>query len=285
VGLGRRIQLRELLLGIEGLALLRRMFAGDDEEARTRIREVRRLVGDDATFALSADAPELGVRDGYAAWAATYDKPGNPLIATEEPVVRTILDRMVPGRALDAACGTGRHTRRLLDGGHEVTGLDGSPEMLERARTRAPNAAFVLGDLHDLPVASGAFDLAVCALAFDHVRDIGRPIAELSRVVRRGGHVIVSDIHPVMTAIGGTAYFRDAHGGSAFMRNHGHVHSEYLDAFSAAGLTVVRCFEPRFGEEAVWAQGLGMAFVPEATRAAYYGLPGALVWELVRSSA
>ena len=68
------------------------------------------------------------------------------------------------------------------------------------------------------------------------------------------------------------------------MRNHGHVHSEYLEAFAAAGLEVRRCIEPRFGDDEVAAQSLGMAFVPEATRAAYDGLPGALVWEVVRSS-
>jgi ubiquinone/menaquinone biosynthesis C-methylase UbiE len=285
--LTRRIQLRELLLGIEGLALLRQMFVGDDEEAMARITEVRRLVAeeDDATFGLSAEAPELTVREGYAAWSATYDRPGNPLIATEQPVVWRILDDTPPGRALDAACGTGRHTRRLVDCGHSVIGVDGSPEMLAVARVRAPEATFADGDLQHLPVASDAFDLVVCSLAFDHVPNIDRPVAELARVLRPGGRLVVSDIHPVLTAIGGAAYFRDADGVSAFMRNYGHVHSEYLQAFAAAGLSISRCHEPRFGEEAVWAQGLGMAFVPEATRAAYYGMPGALVWELVRSSA
>lgn len=283
----REIHLRELLVGIEGLALLRRMFAGDDEEAAARILEVRRLVDEagDATFGLSAEAPELGVREGYAAWSATYDRPGNPLIGVEQPVVWALLDAAPTGRALDAACGTGRHARHLAERGHAVVGVDGSPEMLTRARAQVPAGEFAEGDLHDLPLPSDRFDLAVCSLAFDHVAELERPIAELARVLRPGGRLVVSDVHPVLSAVGVAAYFRGAGGASAFIRNHGHVHSEYLDAFATAGLEVRRCIEPRFGEEQVIAQGLGMAFVPEATRAAYFGLPGALVWDLVRSSA
>ena len=283
----RHIHLRDLLVGIEGLALLRRLLVGDDEEAAARIAEVQRLVDEagDATFALSAAAPEVGVRDGYAAWSATYDEPGNPLIGVEQPVVWALLDAALPGRALDAACGTGRHSRHLADRGHAVVGVDGSPEMLSRARAQVPHGRFSQGDLCDLPLPSGVFDLVVCSLAFDHVADLDGPTAELARVLRPGGRLVVSDVHPVLTAIGVAAYFRGADGASAFMRNHGHVHSEYLEAFAAAGLAVRRCFEPRFGDDEVAGQSLGMAFVPEATRAAYYGLPGALVWDLVRNSA
>ena len=282
----RNIHLRELLVGIEGLALLRRLLVGDDEEATARIAEVRRLVDEagDAAFGLSAAAPELGVRDGYAAWSATYDEPGNPLIGVEQPAVWAVLDAARPGRALDAACGTGRHARRLADRGHRVVGVDGSPEMLARAQAQVPEGHFSQGDLRDLPLPSDAFDLVVCSLAFDHVAELAQPVAELARVLRPSGRLVVSDVHPVLTSLGVAAYFRGADGASAFMRNHGHVHSEYLEAFAAAALEVRRCIEPRFGDDQVAAQGLGMAFVPEATRAAYYGLPGALVWELVRNS-
>ena len=243
---------------------------------------MQRLVdgAEDATFALSLAAPEVGVREGYAAWSATYDAPGNPLIGVEQAVVWGLLDAVPPGRALDAACGTGRHARHLADRGHAVVGVDGSPEMLARARAQVPDACFSQGDLRDLPLPSGAFDLVVCSLAFDHVADLREPVAELARVLRPGGRLVVSDVHPVLTAIGTAAYFRGADGASAFMRNHGHLHSEYLEAFAAAGLVVRRCLEPRFDDHDVANQSLGMAFVPEATRAAYLGLPGALVWEL-----
>jgi hypothetical protein len=85
-----------------------------------------------------------------------------------------------------------------------------------------------------------------------------------------------------MTATGGQALFRAADGTSAFVREHLHVHGDYLAAFAASDLEVRGCIEPRFDESAAVMQGPAHLFVPEATIAAFRGLPGALVWDLVR---
>ncbi|HUF84213.1 MAG TPA: methyltransferase type 11, partial [Acidimicrobiia bacterium] len=87
---------------------------------------------------------------------------------------------------------------------------------------------------------------------------------------------------PTMSATGGQALFRAADGTSAFVREHLHLHSEYMAAFAASGLEVRGCIEPCFDERAAVMQGPAHHFVPEATVAAFRGLPGALVWELVR---
>ncbi len=281
----RHVRLREFLVAVEGLALFRHLVEGDDETAEMRIDEVRRMVGsgEESTFGLGTDVPELDARRGYARWAATYDRADNPLISVEQPVVWALIDELPVGRALDAACGTGRHSGHLAERGHEVTGVDGSPEMLELARTHVPKARFLEGDLHALPVDSGEFDLAVCALALGHIELLTPPVAELARVVRLGGTVVVSDLHPVMSVAGGQALFESVDGSLAFVREHVHLHSEYLDAFAAAGLEVVRCVEPRFGPDEADMQGMASRFVPDATRAAFAGLPGALIWQLRRS--
>lgn len=280
----RHVRLREFLVGVEGLALFRHLLEGDDATAEARIGEVRRIVGTDgeSTFGLGTDVPELDPRAGYARWAPTYDRPGNPLISREQPVVWELLDAFPPGRALDAACGTGRHAARLAERGHDVTGVDGSAEMLQLARERVPRARFLEGDVRDLPVDDGDMDLAVCALALGHVERIDAPIAELARTVRPGGDVVVSDLHPTMSVAGGQALFEGADGSLAFVREHIHLHGEYLDAFAAAGLDVVRCLEPRFDAAQAEMQGMAAQFIPEATRAAFVGLPGALVWHLRR---
>jgi SAM-dependent methyltransferase len=280
----RHVRLREVLVGVEGLALMRRLF-DDDATAQQRLDEINRILdeSEDATYGLGADVPELDVRRGYAAWSTSYDEPGNPLISAEQPVVRAVLDEAPPGDALDAACGTGRHTAHLVERGHRVVGVDGSPEMLARARSAVPGARFEEGDLSQLPLDDDSVDLAVCALAFDHVADVAGPIAELARVVRPGGRVVISDIHPVMSMLGGAAFFRAADGSTAFMRNQRHVHGEYLDAFAAAGLAVRRCLEPRQGPDEVAMQWPAAGFFPEAATDAFLGLPIALVWDLVAS--
>jgi ubiquinone/menaquinone biosynthesis C-methylase UbiE len=280
----RHVRLRELLVGVEGLALFRHLVEGDDATAETRIDEVRRIVGTDeeATYGLGADVPELDPRAGYARWAATYDRPGNPLISVEQPVVWELLDALPAGRALDAACGTGRHSAHLVKQGHEVTGVDGSPEMLELARARVPEARFLEGDLVALPVDDGDADVAVCALALGHVADLRPPITELARAVHPGGHVVLSNMHPAMSVAGGQAFFAGEDGSLAFVREHEHLYGEYLDAFAAAGLDVIRCVEPRYAPEEAEMQGLSSRFIPDAARAAFVGVPAALIWQLER---
>jgi SAM-dependent methyltransferase len=197
-------------------------------------------------------------------------------------VVWGLLDELPPGRALDAACGTGRHAAHLAERGHEVTGVDASPEMLELARARVPQARFRDGDLRALPVDDAEFDLVVCALALGHCEDLDAPVAELARAVRPGGSVVLSDLHPAMSVAGGQALFEAADGSLAFVREHVHLHGEYLEAFADNGLDVVRCVEPRFGPEEAAMQGMAAQFIPVATEAAFAGLPGALVWQLER---
>lgn len=282
--MARHIRLRELLVAIEGLALFRRLFEADDERVQARIDEVRDILSDPdhATYGAGIDVPELDPRPGYAAWSEVYDHPGNPLISAEEPAVRTLVDGLAPGRALDAACGTGRHAGYLAERGHEVVGVDGSPEMLARAVARVPTAGFLLGDLERLPVADSAFDVVVCALSLGHLAALRAAIGELGRVARRGGRVIVTDLHPVARLTGGQAFFNTGDGAAGFVREYPHVHGDYLRAFGPAGLEVRDCLEPRMGEQEIGMQVLANAFVPEAVRDAYLGVPGALVWDLVR---
>ena len=275
----RHVSLRELLLGVEGLALLRRLYDCTDEEAARRVAEVRRVLDDEA-FAAGEATGEADARSGYTRWSARYDEPGNPLIAIEEPVVWRMLEGIAPGRALDLACGTGRHARRLVELGHRVEGIDLTPEMLEHAAKNVPAASFREGDLREVPAASGEHDLVVCGLALAHVPDLQRAVAELARVLRTGGIAIVSVLHPMLAQLGWHAPFEDAEGRRRFVREHPHGHADYFDAFRRAGLRVIDCVEPRLGLAELQQKRRAYRHAPEATIAAYEGLPGALVWKV-----
>ncbi|WP_241582192.1 class I SAM-dependent methyltransferase, partial [Rosenbergiella nectarea] len=74
--------------------------------------------------------------------------------------------------------------------------------MLARARAEVPGAGFRLGELTRLPVEDGAVDLVVCALALAHVPDLEPVLAEFARVLRPGGHLVISDMHPEVVARG-----------------------------------------------------------------------------------
>jgi ubiquinone/menaquinone biosynthesis C-methylase UbiE len=230
------------LLGLEGMALMR-AFNGeyDRDFTEARIAEIRALLD-------SADQLQLGdgvatrpvtTADGYDAWAANYDQP-NDLIDLEQPVVRGILDSLPVGTALDAACGTGRHAAYLASLGHVVIGVDVSAEMLAVAVAKVPGGDFRAGDLHQLPVADDEVDLVVCSLALAHVPELGPVLAEFARVLRPGGHLVISDSrmeYPVVQAL--------PSGGYGYLPHFRRVTSEYLVAGLPLGLQVRHCEELR----------------------------------------
>jgi ubiquinone/menaquinone biosynthesis C-methylase UbiE len=201
----------------------------------------------------------------------------------EQAAVWEILDLVVPGRALDAACGTGRHAGHLVELGHRVVGVDLTPEMLDRARAAVPGAEFFESDLRSLPLKEDEFDLVVCGLALAHLEEIGRAVAELGRVLRPGGRMIVSVLHPFQALLGWQAPFVDEHGCRAFVREYPHTHAEYLAAFGAARLRLRACFEPRLTAEQACTKRRAHEHIPEATVAAYAGLPAVLVWDLEKA--
>ena len=111
------------------------------------------------------------------------------------------LAALAPGdSALDVACGTGdlaiELARRVGPDG-EVIGSDFSEEMLERARAKAPGAgeiAWEWGNALELPYASGRFDAATVGFGARNFSDLDRGLAEMARVVRPGGRVVVLEI-------------------------------------------------------------------------------------------
>ncbi|HVV19566.1 MAG TPA: class I SAM-dependent methyltransferase [Pseudonocardiaceae bacterium] len=125
-----------------------------------------------------------------------YGAVPNSAFDLDEPIIDEIVQTLPAGDALDAACGTGRWAERLAARGHRVIGVDSSPEMLGHAWDRVPHAEFRLGTLHPLPVGDDAVDLVTCTLALIHVAALAPVMAEFARVLRPGGHLVISDIHP-----------------------------------------------------------------------------------------
>jgi SAM-dependent methyltransferase len=95
---------------------------------------------------------------------------------------------------LDAGCGTGIYTRRLLAAGATVTGLDSDPQMLAVARLKAPSATLLEGDVTALPFADGTFDLSLAVTLLCFVEHPQRAVEELVRVTRPGGRVVLAEL-------------------------------------------------------------------------------------------
>jgi SAM-dependent methyltransferase len=97
-------------------------------------------------------------------------------------------------RALDVGTGAGALALALAPLVQEVVGLDPVPELLDLARARAlPNTDFVEGDGTAMSFPDGSFDLAGTHRTLHHVPRPDLVVAEMARVTRRGGHVLVVD--------------------------------------------------------------------------------------------
>jgi len=169
--------------------------------------------------------------------------------------VREILGGLPVGVAVDAACGTGRHAAYLASLGHTVIGADTSPEMLAVARTKLPGVELHEADLHELPVADDSADLVVCALALTHVPDLASAFAEFVRVLRPGGHLVVSDSRGLIGDLSPPMVRARADGSFGYLQTWHRLASGYLEAALPLGLEVRRCVEPHRPEPLLNADG------------------------------
>jgi SAM-dependent methyltransferase len=176
----------------------------------------------------------------------------------ERPATLALAGDVAGRRILDAGCGSGPLFAALRDRGATVTGFDASAEMLKLARRRlGDDADLHLADLsRPLPFPDGAFDDVIRSLVLHYLEDWSEPLAELRRVLRPGGRLIVSVNHPIhgtTLARPGANYFATeqwsyenttASGQTYELTNwHRPLHA-MTDAFTAAGYRIAVISEP-----------------------------------------
>ncbi len=270
------------LLGLEGIALLD-AWAGDHDRAFTeaRLAEIRRLLDDEKLRGRGVPVEQASTVTAYEQHSASYDvHAGGGLFAVDEPVVAECLSGRAPGVALDAACGTGRFAEFLTRRGHQVIGVDSSPDMLAYARRRVPDGEFHVGELDRLPLPDEAADVIVCALALVHVPRLEPVLAEFARVLRPGGDLVISDIHHEHVTRGSVIKARGPSGEPGIVATYRHRLGDYLRTALDLGLQVRRCEEPgtappdgplpepatEIGDWQEWPWSL-MGYLPSAARA------------------
>jgi SAM-dependent methyltransferase len=113
-----------------------------------------------------------------------------------------VLAELVPAepkaRWLDVACGPGVVSRAVAARVGTVTGVDLTPAMVEEAEHKAldegiDNVSFLLGDATALDFTDGSFDGAITRFSFHHIPVPSRVLAEMARLVRSDGWIVVGD--------------------------------------------------------------------------------------------
>ena len=188
-----------------------------------------------------------GVQTGYDRWAVVYDHDANPLIALEEPQIRSAVGDVTGLSVLDMGCGTGRHALWLAAHGANVTAVDFSEGMLAEARQK-PNAdqvKFLQHDLHKpLPFADQQFDAVVSGLVLEHIHDLSILFAEARRVLKPTGRAVISAMHSAMFLRGSQARYTDPDSGEIVqVGSIAHSISDFVMAAVRAGFQIEQVSE------------------------------------------
>lgn len=172
----------------------------------------------------------LAPREAYRRLAADYDSSPNALIALEERILRPLIPEKLRGcTVIDVASGTGRWARHCAKRGARAIAMDFCFEM-------RPD---VQADARRLPLPDAAADATICAFALGYAPE---SFAELARITRPGGMILVSDVHPDALKHGWTRSFR--HGAEVIQVADQPYEFADLDA---AGLELECLLEPHLG--------------------------------------
>ena len=179
---------------------------------------------------------------------------------TDRPAMLGLAGDVSGLQVLDLGCGAGHYAAELLDrGAAQVVGVEGSETLLRAARERLGDRAVL--HRHDLEeplafLADQSFDLAVMALVHHHIDAREQLLAEIRRVLRPGGTLLVSTTHPTSdwTYFGGS-YFADDRVelpfGDGFALSYRRMTLEtFLGELLGAGFVLEKLREPRATDEA-----------------------------------
>ena len=141
--------------------------------------------------------PPEGVRRMFDRIAPVYDSMNRLMTAGLDRRWRAATAQAVVtegDRVLDVCCGTGDLSIAAREAGGEVTGLDFSAPMLERARRKSDEVEWLEGDALALPFPDGSFDAVTIGFGLRNLANVERGLTELHRVLSSGGRVAILEI-------------------------------------------------------------------------------------------
>ena len=152
------------------------------------------------------------VQTVYNTWAETYDKQENKTRDLDKQATKNMLSRIINSSSvvLEFGCGTGKNTAWLAEHSAQITGVDFSEEMLNKAREKIslPNINFKQADItKSWPFANQSFNVITCNLILEHVKNLDFIFFEAQRILKSNGYFFISELHPAKQYMGSKASF------------------------------------------------------------------------------
>jgi cytosine/adenosine deaminase-related metal-dependent hydrolase/SAM-dependent methyltransferase len=194
-------------------------------------------------------ASDLSPRDGYRLVSSVYDLEPNPIISLEQRFLEQLLPPVNGLDVVDLGCGTGRWLAKFAEKApRSLVGMDFSAEMLAQAKLRLGTSAnLVLADCSNLPFPRSSANIIVCSFLMSYLPDLDTFAHQIRRLLRPGGSIFLSDLHPATSASLGWRRGFNVDGSFIGIATHLRPVKDVLRSFETLGIDVKALFEPHFG--------------------------------------
>ena len=177
----------------------------------------------------------------YNIWSKFYDQYPNPTVAIDELKFPSVYSEIENQNVLEIGCGTGRHTIRLIQQGNNVTGVDLSEGMLDKAKAKinSPRVTFVHADILKDEIPNGPFDVAIMSLVLEHIDDLDLFFNKVRKLLKNESKFYFSEIHPFRSQKGVLAHFKTESGEEISLAGKSHADETVIKSALRSGFKVI----------------------------------------------
>ena len=157
----------------------------------------------------------MNVQSGYEIWSEIYDTNENKTRDLEAVSLRETMEDFAFNSCLEVGCGTGKNTVWLETKAKQITAVDLTPAMIEKAKAKIKTntVTFVVADINkDWNFINNEYDLVTFSLVLEHIENLNPIFEKLSNCVKSNGYVYISELHPFKQYAGSKARFETPNG-------------------------------------------------------------------------
>ncbi|MFM6995165.1 MAG: class I SAM-dependent DNA methyltransferase [Sediminibacterium sp.] len=192
----------------------------------------------------------MEVGKAYDSWATQYDTNENKTRDLEALSLKKILQGKTFKHCLEIGCGTGKNTTWLLTICDQITAIDLSEGMLNRAKEKiqSDRVDFNLANItFEWTFAKHSYDLVTFSLMLEHIEDLNAIFKQLSMVTSSGSLIYIGELHPFKQYTGSKARF-ETEAGTQVVTCFNHHVSDFTKAAIANGFKLIQ-LEEQFDDE------------------------------------